>query len=68
MAKITIRQVAREAGVSPATASRALSAKQFNGPISDGTREKVIAAAARLHYPPVARTSLRCLNASAPSA
>ncbi len=52
MAKITIRQVAREAGVSPATASRALSAKQFNGPISDGTREKVIAAAARLHYTP----------------
>jgi LacI family transcriptional regulator len=46
---VPVRQVAREAGVSPATASRVLSGR---GPASDEARRKVVAAARRLRHLP----------------
>ncbi|WP_420174176.1 LacI family DNA-binding transcriptional regulator [Luteococcus sp. OSA5] len=49
MAKATIKDVAREAGVGLGTASRALTS---SGPISSDTRERVLAAARRLDYHP----------------
>src|SRR4051794_39527775 len=45
----TIRDVAREAGVSPATVSRALSMPEIVNP---ATRERVLQAAARLGFAP----------------
>lgn len=48
---ITIREVAREAGVSAATVSRVLSGK---GPASEGVRQQVMAAMRRLRYRPAA--------------
>ncbi len=47
--RITIRDVAREAGVSVTTASRALNNK---GELSEATRALVLAAAEELHYVP----------------
>jgi LacI family transcriptional regulator len=47
--RITIRDVAREAGVSVTTASRALNNK---GELSESTRDLVLAAAERLRYVP----------------
>jgi LacI family transcriptional regulator len=47
--RITIRDVAREAGVSVTTASRALNNK---GELSESTRDIVLAAADRLRYVP----------------
>ena len=47
MRRATIADVAREAGVSPSTASVVFSGKT---PVSDATRERVIAAAAALGY------------------
>ncbi|MFI1990265.1 LacI family DNA-binding transcriptional regulator [Actinoplanes sp. NPDC020271] len=44
-----LADVARSAGVSPATASRALSGA---GPVSEGARRAVLAAADELHYRP----------------
>ena len=44
----TLAQVAALAGVSVSTASLAFSG---SGPVSDGTRERVFAAAEQLHYP-----------------
>ena len=46
---VTIWQVAREAGVSVATVSRALNNK---GPVGEGTRRRVQEVAARLRYVP----------------
>ncbi|RPF72168.1 LacI family DNA-binding transcriptional regulator [Aurantiacibacter spongiae] len=46
---VTIRQVAKEAGVSVATASRALNGMEN---VTRSTREKIEAAAARLNYVP----------------
>ena len=48
--RTTIRDVAEAAGVGVATVSRVFS----GGPVSDETREKVLAAAARLDYRPSA--------------
>jgi LacI family transcriptional regulator len=53
-ARVTSRDVAREAGVSQPTVSRALAGADV---ISPETREKVVAAAARLNY--VSRRSTR---------
>jgi LacI family transcriptional regulator len=54
---VDIRRVAEVAGVSTATVSRALSGK---GPVSEGTRRRVLDAAARLDYlPRAAAQSLR---------
>jgi LacI family transcriptional regulator len=47
--KVTIKQVADLAGVSPATVSRAL---RNNGGTRGGTREKVLKVAAQLNYSP----------------
>lgn len=47
--QVTIRDVARTAGVSPSTVSRALSP---DGTVSESTRERVRAAADRLGYQP----------------
>jgi len=47
--RATIRDVAREAGVSVTTASRALNSK---GELSDATRALVLSTAAELHYVP----------------
>lgn len=51
-ARATVRDVASAAGVSTATVSRALSAEDGRGsaPVSDDTRERVLAAAAKLDY------------------
>ena len=49
--RITIKEVAEAAGVGVATVSRVLS----GGSASAETREKVLAAAARLDYRPSAR-------------
>lgn len=49
MARIGVRDVAREAGVSPMSASRAL--RGIDG-VSEGTRRRVEAVAARLGYVP----------------
>jgi LacI family transcriptional regulator len=48
--KITIRDVAREAHVSPATASRALNAQSQSGPVSAALRHRVEMAAHKLGY------------------
>src|SRR4051812_41974219 len=48
-ARVTIRDVARAAGVSTATVSRALRA---DGEVSAATRPRVLAAAERLGYRP----------------
>ncbi|MDT5025397.1 MAG: LacI family transcriptional regulator, partial [Micromonosporaceae bacterium] len=45
--RATIREVAREAGVSPSTVSRALSAPEMVNPT---TRERVLWVAQRLGY------------------
>ncbi|MEV0157143.1 LacI family DNA-binding transcriptional regulator [Micromonospora sp. NPDC050686] len=47
--RATIREVAREAGVSASTVSRALSAPEM---VNDATRERVLRAAERLGYAP----------------
>lgn len=53
---VTIKQVAREAGVSIATVSRVLNRK---GPVSEDTRRRILEVAARLRYVPhVAARSL----------
>lgn len=49
MAKVTIKDVARAAGVGLGTASRALSQ---SGPVSPEARSRVLEAAERLHYRP----------------
>lgn len=49
---ITLRDVAKEAGVSNTTASRVLTGSASPVPISDGTRLRVEEAAARLGYRP----------------
>ncbi len=46
---VTIKQVAREAGVSIATVSRVFNRK---GPVSDVTRDRILSVAKRLHYVP----------------
>lgn len=57
MSRPTIKDIAAEAGVALGTASRALSG---NGAVAPATREKVLAAAARLDYVPNAQArSLR---------
>lgn len=57
MPRITIKDIAAEAGVALGTASRALSG---NGSIAGETRERVLAAARRLNYVPNAQArSLR---------
>ena len=57
MARPTIKDVAREAGVSASTVSRALA---DNDAISDETKERVAAAAEKLGYTP--NTAARCLR------
>jgi len=47
--RVTLRDVAREAGVSPSTASRALNGSRL---ISQATREGVLRVAARLEFAP----------------
>jgi LacI family transcriptional regulator len=47
--KITIRDVAREAGVSVATVSRVLN---DSGPVSEGARARILEIAGRLRYAP----------------
>jgi LacI family transcriptional regulator len=47
--KVTIRDVAREAGVSVATVSRVLN---DSGPVSDGARARILEVAGRLRYAP----------------
>ena len=49
MSRTTIADVAREAGVTKATVSHAMSGKR---PISDDTRAKVLAAAEKLNWVP----------------
>jgi len=49
---MTMRDVARATGVSQSTVSRVLSGASTTVPIADGTRERVLAAAARLGYRP----------------
>ncbi len=51
-ARITIRDVAREAGVSVGTASTALNGTRSNVVLSDATRARVIETARRLSYRP----------------
>lgn len=51
-ARITIRDVAREAGVSVGTASTALNGARSNVVLSAATRERVIETARRLSYRP----------------
>lgn len=48
----TLADVAREAGVSKMAASAALNGNQGSSRVSDETRERVVAAAARLRYRP----------------
>jgi LacI family transcriptional regulator len=48
--RATLREVADLAGVSPTTVSLILNGKPINVP--EGTRDRVVAAAARLHYVP----------------
>src|SRR5688572_26742835 len=50
MNPVTLHDVAREAGVSLATASRALNGSERK--VNEAYREKVLAAAARLNYTP----------------
>jgi LacI family transcriptional regulator len=47
--KVTIRDVAREAGVSVATVSRVLN---HSGPVSEGARARILEIAGRLRYAP----------------
>jgi LacI family transcriptional regulator len=47
--KVTIRDVAREAGVSVATVSRVLN---DSGPVGDETRQRILGVASRLRYTP----------------
>lgn len=47
--RVTLREVAQEAGTSPSTASRALAG---NGYVAEAIKERVLAAAARLGYVP----------------
>ena len=57
MTPVTINEVASRAGVSKKTVSRVLNAEPH---VSDGLRERVLAAAAELHYRPnVSARSLR---------
>lgn len=54
----SIREIARKAGVSPATVSRVLSQdKTFS--IKDSTRKKVLEVANNLHYDPRPNRLLR---------
>ena len=46
---VTIKDVAKKAGVSPSTVSRALSG---NGPVKESTRKKVLDAVKLLDYRP----------------
>ena len=46
----TIRDVARLAGVAPSTASRVLSGKELQIPVTEKTRRRVLAAAQSLDY------------------
>jgi len=56
---VTIRDVAREAGVSVATVSRVLN---DSGPVRESTRQRVREAARRLHFSP--NTTARSLSTS----
>jgi len=49
---VTLKDVARDAGVSVTTVSRILNAKETGVPIREETRERVFAVAARLGYKP----------------
>lgn len=49
---VTLRDVARDAGVSATTVSRILNDRATGVPISDATRARVLAAASRLGYQP----------------
>lgn len=49
---MTLRDVAQESGVSITTVSRILNGRESGVPIRDETRERVIAAAARMGYKP----------------
>lgn len=51
-AAVTLKDVAAHAGVSITTVSRVLNDQQSGVPISEGTRQRVIAAAATLGYKP----------------
>src|SRR5262245_29130614 len=49
---VTLRQVAKEAGVSITTVSRILNGRETGVPVREGTRERIHAVAARLGYRP----------------
>ena len=57
---VTMREVARQAGVSVATVSRVLNA---SGPVGEGTRQRILQTAGRLRYVP--NGTARNLKASA---
>ena len=59
--RATIRDVAKAAGVSPMTASRAM---QGSGKVRPGTRQKVVEAAQRLDYIPNLAAGTLATNAS----
>jgi LacI family transcriptional regulator len=50
--RVTMRDVAREANVSQSTVSRILSRSPSNVPISENTRQRVLAAIEKLNYHP----------------
>jgi LacI family transcriptional regulator len=49
---VTLRDVAKDSGVSITTVSRILNGRESGVPIRDATRERVLAAAARMGYKP----------------
>lgn len=62
-ARVTLTDVAREAGVSLATASRAINGNK-NRTVREDIRERVLAAAAALHYSPDANAQAMARGAT----